>query len=97
MSKRAKRQARSRRDMVPGINSRDALANWMTDKKNPQFAKVIANRMWARTFGRGLVEPRGDWKKNTAAVHPELLTELKKLMVRLEFDLRQFERVLLHT
>ena len=53
--------------------------------------------MWARTFGRGLVEPHDDWKKDTTAVHPELLAELEKLMVRLKFDLRQFERVLLHT
>ena len=97
MSKRAQRQARARRNAVPGINSRDALADWMTNPKNPQFAKVIANRMWARTFGRGLVEPRDDWKKNTKAVHPELMAELEKLIVRLDFDLRQFERVLLHT
>lgn len=96
-SKRARRQARARRNMVPGINSRDALAAWMTNKKNPMFAKVVANRMWARTFGRGLVEPIDDWKKNTKAVHPELLNELEKLIVRLDFDLRQFERVLLHT
>lgn len=97
MSKRAQRQARRNRNNVPGISSRDALANWMTDKKNPQFAKVIANRMWARTFGRGLVEPKDDWKKKTRAIHPEVLRELEKLMVRVNFDLRQFERVLLHT
>lgn len=94
-SKRAK--ARRRNRQVPQANSRGALADWMTDKKNPMFAKTAANRMWARTFGRGLVEPIDDWKKNTKAVHPELLRELEKLMVRVDFDLRQFERVLLHT
>ena len=96
-SKRAQRQRRQRNAMVAGINSREALADWMTDKKNPQFTKVIANRMWARTFGRGLIEPRDDWKKDTVAVHPELAEELEKLMVRVDFNLRQFERVLLHT
>ncbi|MFT4513196.1 MAG: hypothetical protein ACI89X_000112 [Planctomycetota bacterium] len=96
-SKRARAQRRNRAAVATGINSREALADWMTDKKNPQFAKVIANRMWARTFGRGLVEPRDDWKKNTVAIHPELAKELEKLMVRVNFDLRQFERVLLHT
>tara|TARA_R110002072_G_scaffold46591_8_gene128963 strand:+ start:4930 stop:7011 length:2082 start_codon:yes stop_codon:yes gene_type:complete len=96
-SKRAQRQRRQRNAMVAGINSREALADWMTDKKNPQFTKVIANRMWARTFGRGLIEPRDDWKKDTVAVHPELAKELEKLMVRVDFNLRQFERVLLHT
>lgn len=95
MSKRAK--ARRRNQKTTGIESRDALADWMTDKKNPMFAKTIANRMWARTFGAGLVEPIDDWKKKTKPLHPELLRELEKLMVRVDFDLRQFERVLVHT
>ena len=94
-SKRAR--ARRRNRTVPEANSREALADWMTDKKNPMFAKTIANRMWARTFGRGLVEPIDDWKKKTKAVHPELLKELERVMVKVDFDLRQFERVLLHT
>lgn len=96
-SKRARARRRNRAEVATGINSREALADWMTDKKNPQFAKVIANRMWARTFGRGLIEPRDDWKKDTKAIHPELAKELEKLMVRVDFNLRQFERVLLHT
>ncbi len=94
-SKRAK--ARRRQATLPEANARDALADWMTDKKNPMFAKTIANRMWARTFGRGLVEPVDDWKKKTKAVHPELLKELEKILVKVDFDLRQFERVLVHT
>ena len=93
---------RPRRDQRPqpgaaGIDSRGALADWMTSKKNPQFAKVIANRMWARTFGAGVVEPLDDFKKDTEPVHPELMVQIEKLMVDLDFDLRQFERVLVHT
>ena len=94
-SKRAR--ARRREQQVEGAESREALADWMTDKKNPMFATTIANRMWARTFGRGLVEPVDDWKKKTKAVHPEILKELEKILVRVDFDLRQFERVLVHT
>ncbi len=90
------RDARGRA-AAPEIASRPGLAQWLTSPKNPQFAKVIANRMWARTFGAGVVEPVDDWKKDTAAVHPELLVALEKLMVELDFDLRQFERVLVHT
>jgi hypothetical protein len=88
---------RGRNNRAPEIDSRTSLAEWMTSRKNPRFARVIANRMWARTFGLGLVEPIDDWKKDTAAVHPELLDALEKLMVDLDFDLRQFERVLVHT
>jgi hypothetical protein len=81
----------------PEVNSRQALADWMTSPKNPRFTKVIVNRMWARTFGRGLVEPIDDWKKDTEAVHPELFGHLEKLLVDLDYDLRQFERILVHT
>ncbi len=79
------------------VESRPVFAEWLTSAKNPMFAKVIANRMWARTFGRGLVEPIDDWQEDAQAVHPELMASLEKLMVDLDFDLRQFERVLLHT
>ncbi len=81
---------------TPEIDSRASLAEWMTSKKNPMFAKVIANRFWARTFGAGLVEPIDDWKKDTQAVHPELMAAIEKLVIDLDFDLRQFERVLVH-
>jgi hypothetical protein len=58
------RQSRARRARapLPEVESRNALADWLTSTKNPQFASVIANRMWARTFGKGLVEPLDDWK-----------------------------------
>lgn len=92
-----RRAQREGRGGAREIDSRAALAEWMTSAKNPRFAAVIANRMWARTFGRGLVEPIDDWKQDTAAVHPELLEAIEKLMVDLDFDLRQFERVLLRT
>ncbi|MBL8730594.1 MAG: DUF1549 domain-containing protein [Planctomycetes bacterium] len=91
------RGQRNRGNAAPEIDSRTALADWLTSPKNPRFARVIANRMWARTFGLGLVEPIDDWKQDTTAVHPELLDALEKLMVELDFDLRQFERVLVHT
>jgi len=92
-------QTRRNRERVrmPEVNSREALADWMTSKKNPQFTKVVVNRMWARTFGLGLVEPIDDWKKGTEAVHPELFAQLEKLLVDIGYDLRQFERVLVNT
>ncbi|MCB9877214.1 MAG: DUF1549 domain-containing protein [Planctomycetes bacterium] len=97
-TKSSDRRRRQRRgEDEPGADSRLALAEWMTSSKNPMFAKVIANRMWARTFGRGLVEPSDDWREDTKAVHPELMDALEKLMVKVDFDLRQFERVLVHT
>ena len=91
--RRLRQRARRRGERFDGaVDSRGAFGDWLTDDKNPMFAKVIANRMWARTFGRGLVEPIDDWKKDTKAVHPKLLDHLEDLVVDLNFDLRQFER-----
>ena len=74
----------------------DVYGKWMTSPENPRFTKVIANRMWKKVFGRGLVEPVDDWRDDTQASIPELLDHLEKLMVRVKFDLKEFQRVLLN-
>jgi len=79
------------------VDSRKVFADWLASAQNPRFARVITNRLWKRTFGRGLIEPVDDLKDDTQAVLPELETCLEKLVVELRFDLRQFERVLLLT
>lgn len=79
------------------VDSRGAFADWLTGADNPRFARVIANRIWQRTFGRGLIEPVDDLRDDTQAAIPELMTHLELLIVQLGFDLRQFQRVLMHT
>ena len=71
-------------------------AHWMTSPQNPRFTKVVVNRVWKKIFGRGLVEPLNDWREDTEASIPELLEHLSKLLVRLDYDLREFQRVLLN-
>jgi len=71
-------------------------AYWMTSPENPRFTKVVVNRVWKKIFGRGLVEPLNDWREDTEASIPELLEHLSKLLVRLDYDLREFQRVLLN-
>ena len=78
------------------LSTVNQYANWMTSPKNPRFTKVIANRMWKKVFGRGLVEPLNDWKDDTEASIPPLLDHLAELMVRLDYDLREFQRVLIN-
>ncbi len=95
---RSRLQARTGRQPAGReIDSRQAFADWLTSPDNPRFAGVIANRLWARTFGRGLVEPLDDFRDSTEAAIPDLFLHLQGLMLRLDFDLRQFQRVLLHT
>lgn len=71
-------------------------AQWMTSPENPRFTKVIVNRMWKKVFGRGLVEPLSNWREDSEASIPELLDHLCGLLVRLDYDLREFQRILLH-
>ena len=54
-------------------NQVDLYGKWLTSPENPRFTKVIANRMWKKVFGRGLVEPVDDWRDDTQASIPELL------------------------
>lgn len=84
-------------DSVNPEQRREAFAQWVTSGDNPYFTKVIANRLWARTFGHGLVDPVDDWKENTETAHPELLAFLETTMKEVGYDLRQFSRVLFHT
>ncbi|MCY2956666.1 MAG: DUF1549 domain-containing protein [Planctomycetota bacterium] len=78
----------------PENQSREALAKWLTTAQNQRFITVITNRIWQRTFGRGLIDPVDDLKDDTKAVHPKLQSYLESLLIDLKFDLRQFERVL---
>lgn len=94
---RAQRTPQRNNAPVTQVESRRHFADWLTARDNPRFAQVIANRMWQRTFGRGLIEPVDDIRDSTKAVHPELMDHLASLVRQLDYDLRQFQRVLLHT
>jgi hypothetical protein len=53
---------------------RTALANWLTDRKNPLTARVAVNHIWARHFGKPLVATVFDFgRKGARPTHPELL------------------------
>ena len=76
---------------------RDNFAEWLTHKENPRFAVAIANRLWKRFFGLGVQEPLEDLDDLTKASNPELLQLLGKVMVAADFDLREFQRVILNS
>jgi len=76
---------------------RESFAEWLTHKKNPRFAIAIANRLWKRFFGLGVQEPLEDLDDLTKASNPELLQLLGEVMVAADFDLREFQRVILNS
>jgi len=70
------------------VGARTTLADWITSKENPFFARAMVNRMWAHFFGVGLVEPVDDMVGDNKASHPELLDLLAKEFARNDFDLK---------
>ena len=73
------------------------FAEWLTHNENPRFAVAIANRLWKRLFGLGVQEPLEDLDDLTKASNPDLLQLLGKVMVAADFDLREFQRVILNS
>jgi hypothetical protein len=76
---------------------RKVFAEWMTSPRNPRFAKNIANRLWKRVMGAGLIEPVDSLSALPDAEHAELMEFLTQTMIRLRFDERAFMAVLLNT
>ena len=67
-----------------------AYANWMTSKTNPRFTRVIANRLWKKAFGVGLVEPVDQFTDYSKPHNPELMDRLEQVMKDLDYDMKSF-------
>ena len=78
-------------------DGREQFAAWIVSRDNRQFARTIANRLWKKLMGVGLVEPVDDFKEHNPASFPALLEHLTDEMLRLEFDLREFVRLIAST
>lgn len=75
-------------------DTRERLAALITSPRNRRFAEVVANRVWRRYLGAGLVEPAHDWEGH-AASHPELLRWLAHEFVLHDYDLKHLSRLIL--
>lgn len=88
-------------DEVPSAarnaDKRTQFGAWLTSRDNRQFARTIANRMWKKMMGVGLVEPIDDFQEGNIPAIPELLEHLTDEILRLDFDLREFVRILAST
>ena len=77
--------------------SRLIFAKWLTSEDNPRFTTMIANRIWKHVFGAGLIEPIDAMMDDTLASNPELMKYLERLMVSVDYDIKEYIRILVST
>ncbi len=81
---------------TPEQQRRVALAEWITDAKNPLTARVLVNRVWHYHFGTGLVDTPSDFGLNgTAPTHPELLDWLASEFIARGWRIKDLHRLIL--
>lgn len=76
---------------------RVVLADWLTAKDNPWFAKLAANRVWKHYLGRGLVEAEDDLRSTNPPTNPPLLDHLAQEFKSSGFDLKHLMRQILNS
>lgn len=67
---------------------RGKLAEWITAKENPWFAKALVNRLWGELVGTGFVEPIDDLGPNRSALAPEAFDYLAGQFAAHDYDMR---------
>jgi len=93
-----KNDSSTRRSKIGKSGSpRDGYADWLTATTNPRFTKVIANRLWKRAMGMGLIEPVDDFRDDTKPSNPELMDYLEKQMRGKSYDMKRFMRIVYNT
>jgi len=72
-----------------------ALANWITDRRNPLAARVAVNHLWLRHFGKALVPSVFDFGGNgRLPSHPELLDWLSAHFMDEGWSMKKLHRLL---
>lgn len=92
------------RDLKPALGTletpegdrRKALANWITDPRNPLTCRVIVNRLWHWHFGQGIVNTPSDFGLGGGKPsHPELLDYLADELLKSGWSLKHLHKLIL--
>lgn len=72
---------------------RAALADWITDPRNPRTARIAANHIWLRHFGEAIVPSVENFGLNgQQPSHPELLDWLASELVANNWSMKHLHR-----
>ena len=78
---------------IPTFSPRTKLVEVaLKSDENKFFSRNIANRIWARLMGHGLVHPLDQLHSENPASHPELLEWLRRDLVAHNYDLKRLIR-----
>jgi len=89
------------KDLDAGIvaqatNGRAAFASWISDPRNPYFARHTVNQLWETYFGRPLVTSLYDYSPEEAAL-ASLLDEIAAALIEHQFSSSWLVRTMLQT
>ncbi|MEI7686335.1 MAG: DUF1549 and DUF1553 domain-containing protein, partial [Planctomycetota bacterium] len=84
-------------DVPAEDDPRHHLVDWLSNPKNPYFARAVANRYWSHFFGRGIVDPIDDMRVTNPPSNPELLDALAKELVDSKFSLKHLVRTIVRS
>jgi hypothetical protein len=74
---------------------RKALAEWLTDRRNPLTARVAVNHLWTRHMGTPLVPTVFDFgRKGSPPTHPELLDWLASELIESGWSMKHLHRLI---
>ena len=71
---------------------REAMAEWLTAKNNPWFAKNVVNIVWSHFYGMGITDPVDDVRVSNPASNPELLEAMAAKFVDYNYDFKKLVR-----
>jgi mono/diheme cytochrome c family protein len=78
-----------------GRLDRMLLAKWLVDPRNPLTARVVANRLWERLFGIGIVSTSEEFgSQGELPSHAQLLDWLACELVDRDWDLKAITRLM---
>ena len=80
-----------------GVSASLSYGEWMTSKDNPRFSLVIANRLWRKLMGIGLIEPVDEITDSTVPSNPALMTFLEETMKKENFNMKEYLRIVLNS
>ncbi len=84
-------------DISEYADARQPVMDWLRSPENPYFAKALVNRVWAKYFGVGIVEPADDLNQANPPSNAPLLDHLTQSFIESGYDFKQLHREIVNS